>query len=81
MWIGFFSLHNNRIYGTLDVYDDYTSDMLFNYSLPQPPFLNGSVLANAANATNQGIEISMGAVIRKTARFQWNTQLNISRGT
>ncbi|HQQ81707.1 MAG TPA: SusC/RagA family TonB-linked outer membrane protein [Cyclobacteriaceae bacterium] len=74
-----FSLYNNRIYGTLDVYDDYTSDMLFNYSLPQPPFLNGSVLANAANATNQGIEISMGAVIRKTARFQWNTQLNISR--
>lgn len=74
-----FSLLENRIYGTLDVYNDHTSDMLFNYSLPQPPFLNGEVLANAANATNTGIEISMGTVIRKTARFQWNVQLNVSR--
>ncbi len=74
-----FGFLQDKIYGTIDIYNDRTSDMLFTYNLPQPPFLNNSVLANAANAINTGVEASIGVRILKKSRFQWNSQLNISR--
>ncbi len=58
-----FAVLKDRISATIDVFDDKTSDMLYLYDLPQPPFLNSQVYANAASAVNKGIEISLNAMI------------------
>lgn len=69
---------NDRLNATIDVFDDRTSDMLFLYGVPQPPFLTNKVYANAANATNRGIELALNATIIQTPLFQWNAQANIA---
>jgi iron complex outermembrane receptor protein len=69
---------NDRVSGTIDVFDDRTSDMLFLYGVPQPPFLTNQVYANAANAINRGVEISVKASLLKASAFEWNVQANIA---
>jgi iron complex outermembrane receptor protein len=73
-----FSLLENRINGSIDAFNDKTSDMLFLYDIPQPPFLTNKVYANAASAVNKGVEINLGAVVIKTNNFQWEMQTNFA---
>ncbi|HSZ32082.1 MAG TPA: TonB-dependent receptor, partial [Puia sp.] len=73
-----FAVLKDRISGTIDLFNDKTSDMLYLYDLPQPPFQNSQVYANAASAVNKGIEISLNAVIIKNNRFTWDIQGSLS---
>jgi TonB-linked SusC/RagA family outer membrane protein len=73
-----FAVLKDRISGTIDVFNDKTSDMLYLYDLPQPPFQNPQVYANAANAVNKGIEISLQAVVIRSKTFSWEVQGNLS---
>lgn len=73
-----FAVLKDRISGTIDVFNDKTSDMLYLYDLPQPPFQNSQVYANAASAVNKGIEISLNAVIIRDKNFSWAIQGNLS---
>ena len=73
-----FSLFENRLNGTIDVFNDHTDDMLLLYDIPQPPFLANRVYANAASAVNKGIEISLDAVAIKNKKFTWQAQANIT---
>jgi TonB-dependent starch-binding outer membrane protein SusC len=73
-----FSVLNNRLNGSVDVFNDKTNDMLFQYDLPQPPFLTGAVTANAANATNKGIEANIESVLIKNKKFQWSVHTVIA---
>ena len=73
-----FAVLKDRISATIDVFNDKTSDMLYQYDLPQPPFQNSQVYANAASAVNKGIEISLNAVIIRTQKFSWEIQGNLS---
>jgi outer membrane receptor protein involved in Fe transport len=66
-----FTILENRINGAIDVFHDETNDMLFLYPLPQPPFLTNKVYANAANAINKGLEVTLGAVIVENKNFRW----------
>jgi len=72
-----FSLWKDRINGTVDVFSDKTSDMLFLYNVPQPPFVNNSVYANAADATNKGMEVSVAGDIVSQNNFKWNARVNV----
>lgn len=72
-----FSIFGDRINGTVDVFNDETSDMLFLYDIPQPPFLTNKVYANAASAVNKGLEITLGAAVIKNKNFTWNSNFNI----
>jgi len=73
-----FSIFGNRIYGTVDVFNDETSDMLFLYDIPQPPFISNKVYANAANAVNKGVEITIGAAIISNKKFRWDLNANFA---
>lgn len=72
-----FTILRNRLSGTLDYFYDQTEDMLFRYALPQPPFLTNSVTANAANALNKGLEITLNATIIKNSLFTWDARFNL----
>ena len=73
-----FSILKDRVFGSVDVFDDHTSDMLYLYNIPQPPFLASQVYANAADAINKGVELTLGAVIIKKNKFSWDVQGNIA---
>jgi TonB-dependent starch-binding outer membrane protein SusC len=73
-----FSILNDRVFGSLDVFNDRTSGMLYLYNIPQPPFLASQVYANAADAINKGVELTLGAVIIKKNQFSWDVQGNIA---
>ncbi|WP_121357122.1 SusC/RagA family TonB-linked outer membrane protein [Flavisolibacter nicotianae] len=72
-----FTLFNDRLHGTIDVFHDKTSDMLFLYDLPQPPFLSDKVSANAATATNKGTEVTLDATPLLTKNWKWDLHFNI----
>ncbi|RYY31281.1 MAG: SusC/RagA family TonB-linked outer membrane protein [Chitinophagaceae bacterium] len=60
----------------------YYQDNTKNQILPiDAPFESGatSILINAGNIQNQGIEISVDATPITTSNFRWNTALNYSR--
>lgn len=71
-----FSLMRDRINGSVDVFSDKTSDMLFLYDIPQPPFVNAQAYANAADAINKGIEAAIAADVVVKDRFVWNVRAN-----
>jgi TonB-dependent starch-binding outer membrane protein SusC len=73
-----FSIFEDRINGSIDVFNDKTSDMLFLYDLPQPPFLTNKVYANAATAFNKGVEVTIGAAVIKNKNISWTAQFNIA---
>lgn len=67
----------NRLNGTIDVFNDKTEDLLFRYDLPMPPFLYGNVVANAASATNKGVEVTLDGRVVNNKSFSWNSRLNV----
>lgn len=73
-----FGLFKNVISGSIDLYKRTTRDLLFNYPVPTPPYLYGSILANAAVMQNKGIEIQVNAIPVQTKHFSWNTSVNFS---
>ncbi|MFN8256284.1 MAG: SusC/RagA family TonB-linked outer membrane protein [Bacteroidales bacterium] len=72
-----FAFWKDRLYGTIDVFNDKTNDLLFTYGIPQPPFLTNQVIANAASAVNKGVEITLGGSIIKKQNYNWNLVGNI----
>ena len=76
-----FSLFNNRLSGDFNIFNDRTENLLFNYTLPSPPFFilppNGSgpeaarVLANVGSLTNKGMELSLNYLIVDKKDFSW----------
>ena len=54
-----FSMLDHRLRGTVDVFTAKTDDLLFNYTVPQPPFPYPTILANVGSLRNEGIEGSL----------------------
>ena len=73
-----YSLFNYRLSGSFDVYRRDTKDMLYNYSVPVPPYLYGSMLANVGQMRNEGIEASLTYDVIRRADFRWTTSANWS---
>jgi len=65
----------NRFTLTVDAYLKKTSDLLYTYNVPQPPYLYDKMLANVGDLTNKGIELTLGANILRAKDFTWNANL------
>jgi TonB-linked SusC/RagA family outer membrane protein len=76
-----FAVLDSRLTGSLDVYRRDTKDMLYNYSVPVPPYLNGSIQANVGTMRNNGIEAELSYEVIRNGRFNWTTSANWSTNT
>ncbi|WP_295674567.1 SusC/RagA family TonB-linked outer membrane protein [uncultured Mucilaginibacter sp.] len=55
-----FSMFNDRLNGTVDVYTSNTDNLLFNYTVPlEGPFLTTNILANVGSLQNRGLELTL----------------------
>lgn len=61
-----FAFLDSRIYGSVDAYYRHTRDLLYNYTVPTPPNISNSMLANVGSIMNAGVEVELnGDVIRR----------------
>ena len=73
-----FSLFASRLSGTVDVYNRETRDMLYNYSVPVPPNLFNSILANVGTMKNNGVEAQLSYDVVRGKNVSWTTNANWS---
>jgi len=62
-----FGFFNDKLTGTIDVYNANTDNLLFNYTVPiEGPFLFNSILANVGSLNRQGIELALSYTVIKS---------------
>lgn len=71
-------LLGDRLNATVDYYRRTTTDLLWTYNVPLPPFLYNTMYANGGHIRNTGIEVSVSAVPVQTKDLEWNTSMNFS---
>jgi TonB-linked SusC/RagA family outer membrane protein len=73
-----FALFESRLNGSVDVYNRTTHDMLYNYSVPVPPYLFNNILANVGTMRNSGIEAQLSYDVLRGRSLRWTTSANWS---
>ena len=72
-----FGLFKNRLSGTFEFYSRKTTDMLFNFSLPQSFGYTG-YYDNVGDMINNGLELTLNGDIIRTRDFVWSANMNIT---
>lgn len=70
-----FGFLGGRIYGNIDYYYRYTSNLLYYYDVPVPPYDYDTLFTNVGEISNSGIEITLGGSPVKTENFEWGSSL------
>jgi iron complex outermembrane receptor protein len=73
-----FSLFKSRVSGTIEWYNKITSDLLYTYSVPVPPYQFNTILANVGEMSNKGIEVLINAIPVKTQDLTWTINVNMA---
>jgi iron complex outermembrane receptor protein len=73
-----FSLFNDRLTGDINYYNDKTKNLLYSYSVPTPPNVYNTTLANVGSLTNKGLEIALTAQILTGDGLNWTANGNIA---
>ena len=77
--IGFdFTFWEGRIAFSLDHYRSKTTDMLYVYDVPVPPFPYDKLLANLGSMQNSGVEIGFGITPLRTKDMELTVNMNWS---
>lgn len=71
-----FGFLNNKITGSVDVYDKNTTDMLFKYNVSASLVPGGAIWANGGSINNKGIEVSLSASPVTGKNFSWSSTIN-----
>ncbi|WP_221659416.1 SusC/RagA family TonB-linked outer membrane protein [Bacteroides salyersiae] len=72
------SFFDNRLSMTFDYYNSKTTDLLYNYAVPVPPFPYGSMLANLGSMKNEGVELSISGTPVKRKDMELTISANFS---
>jgi len=76
-----FGFFNDRLSGSIDVYNKTTSGLLYSYAVPLPPNLHNSTLANVGVMNNKGIELFLTGIPVQTKNFEWVSTLTMSHNS
>ena len=72
------SLFDNRLSLTFDYYSSVTDDLLYTYTVPQPPFIYNQLLANIGSMKNNGVEFSVSYAAIRNKDFDLNISANFA---
>uniref|UniRef100_F4CF84 TonB-dependent receptor n=2 Tax=Sphingobacteriaceae TaxID=84566 RepID=F4CF84_SPHS2 len=73
-----FGLFNNKLSGSVDVYDKRTSDLLWTYPVSATQYFVPELTANAGEMSNKGIELALQATPVNRNGFSWTTAINLA---
>lgn len=74
-----FALLSNRLTGNIDFYDKATKNMLYNYTVPVPPYKVNQLQANVGQMSNKGVELTLNYAAIQRNDFTWNVSLIASK--
>lgn len=75
---GEIGLWHNRLMLTAEYYYSKTTDMLYSYDVPVPPFAYDKLLANIGAMSNQSLEIGFSIAPVQTKDIDLNVSMNLS---
>ena len=70
------TLWDKRIAMTVDYYQSKTTDMLYLYTVPVPPYPYNKLLANLGSMENSGLEIGFGITPLRTKDMELTVNMN-----
>jgi TonB-linked SusC/RagA family outer membrane protein len=73
-----FTLFNNKLSGSLDVFKRTTKDLLDTYTTPQPPYIRAEIYTNVGQISAKGIELALSYQAIKRDDFTWSMDLTAS---
>ena len=73
-----FAAFKNRFSGSLDAYFRNTTDLLWEYDVPMPPYPFGKMWDNYGQIHNYGIELLLNGNLMETKNFKWDMSFNAS---
>ncbi len=73
-----FAMFNSRFTGSFDVFSAKTENLLFNYTVPQPPYPYNTILANVGSLLNEGIEVGLNYQVIHNKDLTLNLGGNVS---
>ena len=73
-----FGILSQRIWGSLDFYNNNTTDLFYNVDIPAISRYT-NFPDNLGKLQNKGIEMSLNTLNKRTANFEWLSSLNYSR--
>ena len=73
-----YSVMDNRLYGSLDVYYRQTRDLLWDYEVPTPPYQYPTLLANAGQMDSYGVELALNADVIRSKNLTWTSTPTIA---
>lgn len=76
-----FAFLEGRVSGSMDAYYRYTKDLLYTYTVPTPPNITSSILANVGAISNKGVEMSLNLVPVRTKDMNLTIHGTISYNT
>ncbi|PRD48944.1 SusC/RagA family TonB-linked outer membrane protein [Sphingobacterium haloxyli] len=73
-----FVLLNNRLSGSVEVYEKKTTDLIFDYAVSTARYRHSMLTANVGEIKNRGIEFTLDAKAIARNDFGWNTGVVLS---
>ncbi|KAF2339471.1 TonB-dependent receptor [Flavobacterium tistrianum] len=73
-----FGLIDSRLRGTIDVYTATTDNLLFDYTVPQPPYPYDKIKANVGSIRNQGLEVALAYDVIRNENTTFTLAGNVS---
>lgn len=73
-----FAFFDNRLRGSVEYYDKRTSDLLYSYPVPVPPYQYGTMMANVGKVSNKGVEITVSGTPVTAGDFRWDASVNFA---
>ncbi|MCF8357596.1 MAG: SusC/RagA family TonB-linked outer membrane protein [Prolixibacteraceae bacterium] len=73
-----FGFFGGKLNGSVDVFSAVTENLLFNYTVPQPPYPFSSIAANVGSLKNEGIELVLNYRLVNTNDWEVTLGGNLS---
>lgn len=73
-----FGFLNDRISGSVEVYERKVEDLINFISVPAGTNLSNQLFTNVGNLENRGLELNLNAIPVQNDNFSWETNFNIS---
>ncbi|MEZ5071630.1 MAG: SusC/RagA family TonB-linked outer membrane protein [Bacteroidales bacterium] len=70
-----YSFFSGSLYGSVDFYSRNTTDLLFEYEVPTPPYIYPRMLLNMGHLRNSGIELALNWDAVETGDFAYTVSL------
>ncbi len=73
-----FGFYNNRVSGSVDLYQKNTDDLLSRVAAPAFTNLSDQIVTNIGEMENKGVELTLNYVVSDRSDFDWNIGFNVA---